>query len=71
MVNLKSILNDNMRVKIDFYRDGCLWYSTMNGFQFPVNLNNVHPTTVFKSTDYAKNLSYYIKKHYNEISQKN
>lgn len=66
MVNLKSILNDNMRVKFDYYRDGCLWYSTMNGYQFPVEINGIHQSIVLKSTDYAKNFSYYIKKHFNK-----
>lgn len=65
MLNLKSILNENVRVKFEFYRDGCLWYSTMNGFHFPVPVNGLHQTTVLKATDKATNFSYYIKKHYN------
>ena len=44
MLNLKSILNDNMRVKFDFYRDGALWYSTMNGFQFPFPVRTLAAT---------------------------
>ena len=48
MLNLKSILNDNMRVKFDFYRDGALWYSTMNGFQFPVPVKTLAGTTILK-----------------------
>lgn len=66
MLNLKSILNDNMRVKFDFYRDGALWYSTINGFQFPVYLNTLHQSTILKANDKASNFSYYIKKYYNE-----
>jgi hypothetical protein len=69
MINLKSILNDNMRVRFEFYRDGALWYSTMNGFQFPVPLNSLHQSVILKATDKATNFSYYIKKHFNE-SQK-
>ena len=48
MLNLKSILNENVRVKFEFYRDGCLWYSTMNGFHFPVPVNGLHQSTVLK-----------------------
>lgn len=67
MLNLKSILNENMRVKFDYYRDGQLWYSTRNGFQFPVSLNNLSKSTVLKANDTALNFSYYIKKYYNEL----
>lgn len=66
MLNLKSILNENMRVKFDFYRDGALWYSTMNGFQFPVPINTLHQSTILKSNDKATNFSYYIKKQFNK-----
>lgn len=66
MLNLKSILNENMRVKFDFYRDGALWYSTMNGFQFPVPINTLHQSTILKSNDKAINFSYYIKKQFNK-----
>jgi hypothetical protein len=69
MVNLKSILNDTMRVKFDYYRDGCLWYSTINGFQFPVDITNVHGSAVFKASDLAKNFKHYIEKEYNKQKQ--
>ena len=69
MLNLKSILNDNMRVKFDFYRDGALWYSTMNGFQFPVPVKTLAGTTILKANDKASALSYYIKKYYNELNK--
>lgn len=64
--NIKSILNDTMRVRFEYFRDGCLWYSTLNGFYFPVDVSNTHSTTVFKGTDYAKNFEYYIKKEWNK-----
>ena len=57
MLNLKSILNDNMRVKFDFYRDGALWYSTMNGFQFPVPVKTLAGTTILKANDKASALN--------------
>lgn len=69
MLNLKSILNDNMRVKFDFYRDGALWYSTMNGFQFPVSVKTLAGTTILKANDKASAFSYYIKKYYNELNK--
>ena len=68
MLNLKSILNDNMRVKFDFYRNGALWYSTMNGFQFPVPVKTLAGTTILKA-DKASAFSYYIKKYYNELNK--
>jgi hypothetical protein len=63
MVNLKSLLTDTMRVKFDFYRDGALWYSTMNGFQFPVSIDSIKPKAVLKATDFAKKFEFYIKKN--------
>lgn len=69
MLNLKSILNDNMRVKFDFYRDGALWYSTMNGFQFPVPVKTLAGTTILKANDKASAFNYYIKKYYNELNK--
>lgn len=65
-VNLKTLLSDTMRVKFDFYRNGELWYSTMNGFQFPVPVNSLHQTTVLKATDFAKAFEYWIKREYNK-----
>lgn len=70
MLNLKSILNDNMRVKFDFYRDGALWYSTMNGFQFPVPVRTLAATSILKANDKATAFNYYIKKYYNELNKK-
>ena len=58
MLNLKSILNDNMRVKFDFYRDGALWFSTMNGFQFPVHVRTLAATSILKANDKANAFSY-------------
>lgn len=69
MLNLKSILNDNMRVKFDFYRDGALWYSTMNGFQFPVPVRTLAATSILKANDKATAFNYYIKKYYNELNK--
>ena len=71
MLNLKSILNDNMRVKFDFYRDGALWYSTMNGFQFPVPVRTLAATSILTANDKATAFSYYIKKYYNELINNN
>lgn len=70
MINLKSILNDNMRVKFDYFRDGCLWYSTMNGFTFPVPTSSLHSSTVLKANDKATNFAYYIKKEFNKNNVK-
>lgn len=69
MLNLKSLLNDNMRVKFDFFRDGALWYSTQNGFQFPVPVKTLAGTTVLKANDKATAFSYYIKKQFNAMNK--
>ena len=68
MILLKNLLTENMRVKFDFYRDGALWYSTMNGFEFPVPVNSLAGTTILKATDKASNFSYYIKKQFNKLN---
>ena len=69
MMNLRSILNPTMRVKFDYFRDGCLWYSTINGFQFPVPVNATS-TTVYLANDKAEKFEYWIKKYYNQNRDK-
>lgn len=65
-MNLKTLLSDTMRVKFDFYRNGELWYSTINGFQFPVPISGLHSSAVLKANDTAKAFEYWIKKQFNQ-----
>lgn len=64
MMSLNSLLNPNTRVKIDFYRDGCLWYSTQNGFQFPVETKNIPFGKSLSANGKATDFEYWIKKEY-------
>ena len=66
MANSRSILTANMRVKFDYYRDGALWYSTLNGFQFPVPLRTLGHDSVCLANDKAERFEYWIKKEYNQ-----
>lgn len=70
MINIKSILNPTMRVAFEYYRDGNLWYSTMNGFHFPVSVNTT-TGTVYKANDKAENFKYWILKEFNKNKEKN
>ena len=65
MIILRNILTPTMRVKFDYFRDGCLWYSTINGFQFPVPVNTTS-TTVYLANDKAEKFEYWIKKQFNK-----
>jgi hypothetical protein len=69
MLNLRSILTPNMRVKFDYFRDGALWYSTQNGFQFPVPINTLSHTSVCLANDKAERFDYWIKKYYNKTKE--
>ena len=68
MISLRNILTPTMRVKFDYFRDGYLWYSTINGFQFPVPVNSTSGT-VYLANDKAEKFSYWIKKHYNKSKE--
>ena len=65
MISLRNILTPTMRVKFDYFRDGCLWYSTINGFQFPVPVNTTS-TIVYLANDKAEKFEYWIKKQFNK-----
>lgn len=68
MISLNSLLTPTQRVKFDYFRDGNLWYSTINGFQFPVPVNTTSGT-IYKATDKAENFKYWIKKEYNRLKE--
>jgi len=64
MFNLKSLLNPTVRVKFDYFRDGCLWYSTQNGFQFPVHVEGLAKGKTFLPNGKVTDFEYWIKKEY-------
>ena len=70
MMSLNSILTPTQRVKFDYYRDGNLWYSTINGFQFPVPVNTTL-VTVYLANDKAEKFKYWIKRYYNQLKEQN
>jgi hypothetical protein len=51
MKTLKEMV-ENKKVKFEYYRDKELWYSTEDGFKFPVPIEDVG-TGVFKVEDKA------------------
>jgi len=65
MLNIRTILTPTQRVKFDYFRDGCLWYSTQNGFQFPVNVNSLTNGKTLMPNGKAMDFEYWIKKEYN------
>ena len=61
------MFNYEQRVKFDYYRDGCLWYSTLKGFQFSVPINTLGKESICLANDKAERFKYCIKK---ELSKK-
>jgi hypothetical protein len=51
MKTLKEMV-ENKKVKFEYYRDKELWYSTEDGFKFPVPIEDIG-TGVFKAEDKA------------------
>jgi hypothetical protein len=62
MQNLKEMIKDNKHVNFSFYRDKELWYSTEDGFEFPVPIEEVGNAT-FMAEDKAILFMRYIRKH--------
>ena len=58
--------NFEQRVKFDYFRDGCLWYSTIKGFQFPVPINTLGKDSVLLANDKAERFRYWIKRELNK-----
>ena len=54
--------NYEQRVKFDYFRDGCLWYSTLKGVEFPVPINALGNSSVCKRIEKAERFKYWILK---------
>lgn len=62
MSTLKEMIKDNKKVRFSFYRDHELWYTTEDGFEFPVPVSDVG-TATFLAEDRAMLFMRYIRKH--------
>jgi len=58
---LKDMIKGNKTVRFTFYRDQELWYTTEDGFEFPVPLSEVGNST-FLAEDRAILFMRYIRK---------
>ena len=59
---IKQMVENNQKVRFQFYRDGQLWYGTECGFEFPVPLSEAG-TATFLAEDKAILFMRYIRKY--------
>jgi hypothetical protein len=62
MATLKEMVSEGKRVKFVRYFDGDLWYTTEDGFEFPVPVVDIGNAT-FRAEDKAILFMRYIRKH--------
>jgi len=62
MRTLKEMVNNNQKVRFQYYRDRELWYATECGFEFPVPIDDTG-TGVFMVQDRAILFMRWIRKH--------
>ena len=67
-MNIKEMVSDNKKVKFLFYKQKELWYTTENGFDFPVPIEDTGDG-VFLAEDKAILFMRYIRKHINFINE--
>jgi len=60
-MTLKEIVKDK-KARFKFYSDGELWYTTENGFEFPIPISDTG-TGIFRSEENAITLMRWIRKH--------
>lgn len=68
MSSLKEMVKGGKRVTFEYYRGGELWYSTEDGFKFPVPTSDVGDATFLKE-DKAMLFMRYIRKHLKNIDE--
>ena len=68
MLTLKEMVVDQKKVRFSFYREKELWYTTEDGFEFPVPLEEIGNAT-FLAEDKAILFMRYIRKHIETIAQ--
>lgn len=62
MLSIKEMVSNGKKVQFQFYRQNELWYSTEDGFEFPVPINDTGDG-VFMKEDKALLFMRYIRKH--------
>lgn len=67
-MNIKDMVKDGKKVKFSFYRHGELWYTTEDGFEFPVPVSDAGDA-IFMAEDKAMLFMRYIRKHIAAIEQ--
>lgn len=68
-MSLKSMVGTGKVVNFQYYRDNSLWYSTEDGFVFPVPIEDIGNAT-FKAQDKAILFMRYIRKHLEVVEKK-
>ena len=68
MLTLKEMVKDHKKVRFSFYREHELWYTTEDGFEFPVPLSEIGNST-FLAEDRAILFMRYIRKHMEMLEQ--
>lgn len=62
MLTLKEMVTGNKKVNFLFYREKELWYTTEDGFEFPVPIEDIG-NAIFLAEDKALLFMRYIRKH--------
>lgn len=60
---LKTMVQNNKKVRFIYFRDHKLWYTTECGFEFPVPIEDIG-TATFNAEDKAILFMRYIRKHF-------
>ena len=63
---MNNYFNFNQNVSFEYFRDGCLWYSTLKGFEFPVPINSLGKDSICLANDKAERFKYWIKRELNK-----
>jgi hypothetical protein len=62
MLSIKDMIKDGKKVTFIFYKQGDLWYTTEDGFEFPVPISDTGDG-IFLNEDKAIMFMRYIRKH--------
>jgi len=68
MKTLKEMVTGDKKVRFQYYSDGSLWYSTEDGFVFPVPVSDIG-TATFLAEDRAMLFMRYIRKHLESLEK--
>jgi len=68
MLSVKDMVKDGKKVNFKFYRQNELWYTTEDGFEFPVPIDDAGDG-VFLNEDKAMLFMRYIRRHVDMITK--